>query len=357
MKSIHQLFFISLLSLATCFSALHADQIETTDGSILRGTITAIQDGIIKLDTPWAGIIEVQQAAASQISVVSDLQVVLTDGTQTTLSASGEGTSVMTANRIALAGNSIPVIENGGIAATPETVAASPWKFESAVGIHGKSGNSNKQDFSGSFAAIREREKDRLEFNLRYQMSKSEIAGGQSERTADEAIAKADYTSYFLPTVGWYLRETLEQDRFENLKLRSLSSVGLSWKALTTPKTSLEWNAGVALRYESYGFDLDRDGVEDRTGSTSEPGVTVGLKFKSSLTEWAEWSTVIDINPIFDDLSDFRLDHVSTLDMPLGSSDRWKLRFSLAHQYNSKVPDTVDKLDTTYALSLLLQWD
>ncbi|MEQ9825160.1 MAG: DUF481 domain-containing protein [Puniceicoccaceae bacterium] len=356
MKSIHQIFFIPLLSVATCFSTLHADQIETTDGSILRGTITAIQDGVIKLDTPWAGIIEIQQAAATRISVESDLQVVLTDGTQTTLSASAEGASAIPANRITLAGTSVDVGENNATAATPETVAASVWKFETAVGIHGKSGNSNKQDFSGSFAAIREREKDRLEFNLRYQMSKSETAGRHSERTADEAIAKADYTSFFLPTVGWYLRETLEQDRFENLKLRSLSSAGLSWKALTTPQTSLEWNAGIALRYESYGFDLDRDGVEDRTGSTSEPGVTVGLKFKSSLTDWAEWATVIDINPIFDDFSDFRLDHVSTLDMPLGSSDRWKLRFSLAHQYNSKVPDAVDKLDTTYALSLLLQW-
>ena len=95
---------------------------------------------------------------------------------------------------------------------------------------------------------------------------------------------------------------------------------------------------------------------KDRFGSENLPGMDFALKFKWLPTNWVEWNTTLSINPVFEDLSDYRIDHLSTVDIPLGTSDLWKLRISLSNQYRSIVTTDTDKLDTTYALSLLLKW-
>ena len=102
----------------------------------------------------------------------------------------------------------------------------------------------------------------RLELAFRYNLSETELSTGRREKTTDESIASANYTSFFTPTVGWFFNQSLERDRFENVELRSLTAAGITWKALAHDRKTLELSTGLANRYESYGFDLNADGLE-----------------------------------------------------------------------------------------------
>jgi hypothetical protein len=242
------------------------------------------------------------------------------------------------------------------VQASGDEAAVPAWTYEGALGFSGKSGSGAKQDGHASFKAARVTEASRLEAQLLVQTSSADDASGSSRKTSDEWIGKLDFTSYFSSQWGWMVKQHLERDRFENIKLRSLSSLGISYKALQEDTRRLELTGGFAHRYESYGFDLDGDGVDDLSGSESQPGMNLGIKWYWKFAQWAEWNTSIDFNPVFEDMGDYRLDHQSTLDIPLGYSDAWKLRFLLANQYKSVRPAGQDASDTTYALSLLFKW-
>jgi hypothetical protein len=240
--------------------------------------------------------------------------------------------------------------------AAAEASSAPTWTYEGALGFSGKSGSGAKQDGHATLKAVRATAVSRLEAQLLVQTGSADDANGDSRKTSDEWIGKADFTSYFSSQWGWQVKQHLERDRFENIKLRSLSSLGLSFKAVQESDRRLEFAAGFAHRYESYGFDLNRDGMDDRSGSESQPGMNLGLKWYWKFAEWAEWNLSLDYNPVFEDMGDYRLDHQSTLDIPLGYSDAWKLRLLLANQYKSVRPVGQDASDTTYALSLLFKW-
>lgn len=59
--------------------------------------------------------------------------------------------------------------------------------------------------------------------------------------------------------------------------------------------------------------------------------------------------------PAFRDFSNYRLRHESGFEIPLSSS-QWKLKLGLTNEYLSVPPANVDRFDTTYFTSLLLNW-
>jgi hypothetical protein len=126
----------------------------------------------------------------------------------------------------------------------------------------------------------------------------------------------------------------------------------------------LELRGGLSVRYEGYtNAILDDDmGTADPVGrpvylQRQFPGARLrpeALLEVRGLGRSEQHS--LTYNPSFDDFGNYRLDHLTAVDVPLGTADYWKLRFSLANQYNSVVPEGTEELDTTYALSLLLNW-
>ena len=329
------------------------------DGSTILGSIQRIEDNKLFLSTTFAGEIVIALDQVQTLQSTDTVTMKLQNGQTVSQQLDASNTPALLP-QIVLAGSAInaEATTQPSAPATPDVeTVANLWKFEGAVGLSGKSGNSTKDDLSGTLKAVMEKDNHRLSLGLQYHLSESEISDGTRQKTTDETIANASYTSFFTPNIGWFADQTLERDRFENIDLRSLTSVGVTWKTWSDGPNSLELSTGVANRYEAYGFDLDGDGFDDRTGSQNLPGLDFGLKLAWHPANWAEWNTSLSINPVFEDFSDYRIDHLSTLDIPLGESNRWKLRVSLANQYRSIVTSGSEKLDTTYALSLLMKWD
>jgi len=350
--------FVVACAILFSTTLLLADQAVLKDGSVINGTITKIEGDNLFLQTSFAGELIIPMLELQTLESDQAIELKLRNGkiTSQKLDASDAASLI---SQIVAAGTAVTVPEPTTAGVSNEPVAepvSRIWKFEGAVGLSGKSGNSNKDDFSGSLKAVMENDDQRLEFALRYHLSETELSNRIREKTTDESIASANYTSFFTPSFGWFFGQSLERDRFENIELRSLTAAGITWKALDAEKKTLELSAGLANRYESYGFDLNADGLEDKVGSENLPGIDFSLKFKWLPADWAEWNTSLSINPVFEDLSNYQIDHLSTLDIPLGASDLWKLRVSVSNQYRSIVTTDTEKLDTTYALSLLLKW-
>jgi len=346
-----------LLIASFVFMIASADQIDLEDGSLLKGKITRISEGKIYMQTTYAGEIVVSQESALRLETDQPIPVKLTDGSRAKVKLGSETIKQIQVTQIVMAGDAAEPAE---VQPESKSIASQEkpekWKWEGAFGISAASGNSQKGDFSGSIKGSKETKDYRIEGSLRYQMSESKYKDGSSRKTADEWVATTDYASFFMPHVGWYIKQALERDRFENLKLRSLSSFGLAWKIITADTYRLEVASGLGNRYETYGFDLDGDGIDDRSGSQNLLGMDLGMKFYWKINDWIEWNTSLGINPAFEDMSDYRIDHTSTIDVPLGKSDLWKLRLAFTNQYNSKAAENIENMDTTYTLSLLFKW-
>ena len=341
---------LTLIALSAA-SYLNADVVETTDGSRLVGEIAKISGGVLHLETAYAGTLEIPMAQVATFSSDEAESVRLANGNVAVGPVRGS------------ADGSISIATSGGtVNATTSEVAASwapgerdpdvvaqeaalagqirKWSYEAAVGIAGCTGNTSKDDFSVALSATLEGPTDRLNLYTAYQYSKAEGVA-----TADEVIGGMSYTSFFSEKFGWYVREELERDRFEGIEFRSTTAAGLNYRVFKQPTHSLELTAGLALRYESL----------ETGGSDSFPGLDFGLKHYWKFAEWAEVTNTLTYNPAFEDFAEYRIDQLSTLDIPLGTADFWKLRMSLQNQYNSTAAD--ENLDTTYALSLLLNWN
>jgi hypothetical protein len=337
-----------------------ADVVEITDGSRLNGEIVKIHEGKLVLKTSYAGTLEIAMSDVVAFSRDEPASVRFADGSVAVgpVRAAGAGRVTVASSGGSVSGATSEVVAAWAPGETDPAIAAvesqlRKWRYEAAVALTGKIGNTDKSDYAATFRAVLEGPRDRLTFYSGYNFAQ---AGDPGVTTAEEMIGGVNYTNFFAEHYGWYVRQELERDKFENLKFRSTTAAGFTYRPINEALQKLEFFGGLSLRYEGYGFDLNDDGVEDKTGSESFPGLDFGLKHYWRFADWGEMNNALTYNPSFDDFGNYRLDHLSTVDIPLGSSDFWKLRLSLQNQYNSDVPAGAENLDTTYALSLLLNW-
>ena len=352
-----------------------ADIVVTTDGSQLHGEILRVSEEKLEFKTEYAGTLEIPLEAIEHFTTEEAAAVRLDDG------------NVLVGQVASPEPGAIAVTTSGGVVqARTEDVAAvwavderdpddvaretalqnqmRRWSYEAAVAIGGRSGNTTRSNIGVNLGATLEGPVDRLEIRGSYHYASEETGPSGQEvnrRSADEAVLAMSYTRFFSKHFGWYLREEIEYDTFENIAFRSTTAGGITYRIFDRPRHRLETRAGLAYRYESY-YDLDFDGdgtvdlAEAEASSDNFPGLDFGLDHYWQFAEWGELNNTITYTPSINDLGDYLIDHRSAIDIPLGASDFWKLRLSLSNQYNSQPTGGREKLDTTYALSLLLKW-
>jgi len=332
---------------------LQAARLELSDGSQIMGTLEKIHEGKVYFETTFAGTLEIDQTEVVAIQsseslfrrtesgeVFSGPVQATEDGTLVVKTSGGSVTTEMNAVRSSWApGNEDPVA-----VAEKETIESQirKWKYEAGVDLSFRSGNTENSKYGLSFRATLEGPKDRLRIFGAYSYAETE-----SVRTEDEILGGIRYTNFFTEHIGWFVRQGIEVDEFEGLDFRSTTAGGLTYKFFDTDISSLETSAGLSYRYDVYS-----DGTED-----GFPGLDFGLSYYRKLTEWAEFNFDLAYLPSFNDFGDYLLNQDASVDMPLGTSDKWKLRLGVANQYNSEPSPGRDELDThAYAL-FLMNWE
>ncbi len=333
---------------------LSADVVETTDGSRLTGRVVGIHDGVLTLETTYAGTLEIRMSEVTAFSTDSDVSVRLERGDvlvgPVRRRAEGEvevatpGGPVRARTADVTAGWQ-PGERDPAVVAREAEIKEQlrRWRYEAGLDFSGREGNSDRMAASARFRARLEGPTDRLEFYTIYSYAE------ESNATTDHrAVGGLSFTSFFLDNLGWYVRQELEYNEPENIDLRSTSALGLTYRWFNEPRHRLETRAGLSYRHESYS-----------TGGTENfPGMEFGILNYWRFADWGEVTTDLAFVPSFDDFfGEYLVTHDSGVNMPLGRSDFWTLRLGLENRYNSSPDEGRKKMDTMYYVRLLLRWD
>ncbi len=334
------------LALAT---AARADRIELTDGSVINGKLVSAEGGKLKVETAFAGTIEITQAAVKNFSTDEAVNVGLAGGSIALgkVSATDVGLKVASANGDVTAPTAgVAAVWRAG-ADSPETkklkaeagARTRKWAYEASVAIAGRTGASEKFGAAFGFKATLASAQDKLIF-----AAAAERAQDNGVKTADRQFGGVDYSSFYSADNGWYVRSSLEKDKIKAIDLRSSSGFGFSRRLLKNARQDLEFRFGAGYQYDSYsnGTTFDSPGLD--------------LAFLNTYTmASAKLTNLLAYTPAFKDFANYRLRHESALELPIGAS-LWKLKLGVANEYFSRPPAGTVRLDTTYFTSLILNW-
>ena len=339
------------LALGLCVCA-PADTVETTNGSVLVGTITLVADGQVHIDTDFAGPLAVPQDKVAGLGTDAARVVSLASGNVLVgpiVRQAGRATVQTALGELDITEDAIVALWSEGddspqVAALKKTAAAAAakWDYEATVDIAGKTGNTERLGTAGSFTATRVGPDDKLIFS-----AAGERIEDEGRTTSKELQGGIDYERIFAKRHAWYARVFLEYDEFELLDLRTTAAAGYGYYFLRREDHVLRGRIGALVRHESYA-----DGTDDQT-----VGIDLGLHHLLRLTEWSKLVTDVTCTPSIEDFEDYRVNHETSLEVPLGMSDLWKLRLGVSNDYNSRTTGGTEHLDSAYFARLVLGWE
>ena len=340
----------ALLALIT--GSAFADTVVTKNGSTLTGTITLINEGVIYLDTEYAGTLEIEQEKVSSFSTEKPVFVRLSSGStmagevQSTENGtlkinSEDGTLETDMTRVAASWDADK--EDPKVIALRESKEAMKrkWKYKGGLDILGKTGNTEEFNVGARFDARLKSPNDELAFYAEYEKREQ-----GSNVTEDRIMGGVSYESFFSPHYGWYVRSELEKDDIDNIDLRSTSAVGASFRLINKDYQTLVFRTGLGYRYTSY---------DNGSPNESTPTLDFGLKHDYRYKDIFDMDNSLTYVPSIRDFTEYRIVHDSGIEMPVGTGDHWKWRIGVKNEFDSQSA-TSDKLDTTYYSRLIYSW-
>jgi len=327
-------------------SAALADVVRTKDGAQLTGTITLIDKGIIHLDTTYAGTLRIQQNQVESFESDSPRVLRLASGT------------VMAGPIASSGGETIRIQSEDGVLETTiakVTAAWAPdaedpeivrnrraWRYNASFDLTGKSGTTDKYQLGTSVVAKLAGPNDTLRFFAEYEQAEAEDV-----KTEDRTAGGASYESFFSEIFGWYARTEVESDPIDNVKLRSTSAGGMSYRLIDKDYQTLVARTGLGYRYTAFENDSD-----DESSATLDIGLAHTYRFNDHFKMKNDLTFV----PAIDDFSNYRFVHDSGVEIPIGSSENWKIRIGIKNEYESEATAS-EKLDTSYYTRMIYSWE
>lgn len=324
-----------------------ADVIETIGGSVLRGRVIASDEGVIKIEADFGPTVEIKQDQIKSIAIDDPVFVALENGNSIKGTVATDATGVQVSGQSSELQTSIADItavwRDGDMSPADKAAAAleRKWTYQAAFDLNGRQGNSDRVFLGVTARAELQGPDDRLIFLGNY--SQAEENGAKTE---DQGKFGIDYSNFFSKRFSWYVRTELGFDGTKDLDLRSQTAAGIGYSIIKRETQSLETRAGISYRFENYGTGTDFDSA----------GLDLGLIHTYAL-KWGKMRNSLTFTPSFDDFSNFVLLHDSSLELPIGTGEFWRMRFGIKNDYTSEPPPGLVKHDWTYYSQISLTWD
>lgn len=317
------LFFIFLLA-----GDVLADKVVLENGDTLSGTVEKVVGGKLTLKTDYAGSIDIQVSKIKKIQTENPVEVHLTSGEvlKGKIETKDDG-QVMIGKSAERETTSVEL---------PKIAAVNPpppkqWSGSLNVGGNIQSGNTDKK--AASLAAQLSRKTDRDRFTLRYLFNYGEEDGKMNTRNH---YGEGSYNYFFSKQFYAYGAVELLNDKFKDLKLRTIVGPGVGFQVWDDPVKFLNFEAGA-----SYA-NIDRYEGEDDSRVTAR----LGAEFRYKIFDFLAFSDKLLVYPSHDYI--FR--NEAALTAPIGS--RWALRFANILDYDSNPPEGIKRKDVQWILSL-----
>ena len=329
---------------------IQADTIQIKNGSQIVGKVLSIEQNKLKIATDFAGTLEVAQDQIVSITTVEPIFVEF-DG----------GNSLYGVITSETPGDIRIVAEDGEFRSKIENMTASwqlgedspstrelkaelaakerKWVYSLSAELAGTSGNTDSLDTGIGFKAELKSPKDKLNFYADYRYGHTE-----NEVSTDMTKGGVRYESNFNEKYFWYVRDELGRDHEQDLDLYNVVGLGVGRYLIKNDNQQLALSAGMGYRYEDYG-----------NGTTiSVPAGDFGL-YHDYLTFFGKIYTELQMIPSFDDLDDYRINHESGFEFPIGET-AMKIRAGVGNRYHSMPLNDNNKLDSIYFSRLVWSW-
>ena len=328
---------VAVWSCMALFSSVSADTVTTSNGVVLKGKVKKIHNGVMTLDTEFAGEISVKMDKVKSIKTDDPVSIETGDKQRLT------GVVNVTEEKVLVnAEHAFSELRNTAVDMlwlpgefSPDYIAPvkKEWKFTASGDWTKKTGNTDEDTIGVDFTGILADDVETLKLYMRYYWSKT----GNVE-TDDELIGGIDYEKRFGKRSSWYARGEFEKDEFEGIDFRSTLAAGYGYYFYMKEELKLRGRIGGFTRYESY---------IDNTESSDSYGVDLGLRLDYQHKDQWGWYTDLVASPSIEDIEECRATHESAVVVPVGTTD-WYIRLGVRHEYNSAAPGDKDHLDTTY---------
>ena len=334
-----------------CASA-RADRVWLDDGSHLVGKIEKVHADKLTIETAFAGTLEIDREHVKAFATDEPVAAQLVGGDRVVGTVSfdpGAGHTVhdeVSGDRAISVADVTSLWQPGGD--SPEAAAAKArleearpkWAIRLEGGLTGEEGNTRRLNVNGRVKAKMTTNRHRL---LLHAMGR--YAQEEGIDTAQEIIGGAEWEMDLNRRPFWFASIEWENDRFEDLELRTTGTTGMGYFLIRDPGHELKLRAGG-------GFQRDRF----RDGSTQcEMVAEGGIDYFKEIAEWLRVTHESTYYPSLEDVGDYRIVMENAAEIPLGKKKAWKIKLGVRNQYVARPQPDVKRLDTCYFLNLA--WD
>jgi len=340
---------LKILLVVAAVGRLAADQVDLIDGSIVKGQVTSVEAGTVRITTTFAGSLTIPLDQVKALSTDEAVNVSMTGRPvqlgRVAAAEAGPEEHGGGARIVAVPTEVVALWRQGAespgekIAREQAELARRKWSYEATLAVTGRTGTSEKLNATFGGKATLASDRDRLVFAVI-----AERAEDKGVQTSNREFAGVDYSRFYRSDRGWYARSSMEYDKIKALDVRSASAAGISRKVVRTEVDELELRFGASYTYEEYA-----DGTEFES-----PGLDFTL-INSFKYRTSKLNTILAYIPTFRDSTAYRVRHESNYEIPITAA-LWKLRIGMTNEYQNQPPAGVARFDTTYFTSLLLNW-
>jgi len=234
------------LTLIASHSAL-ADQVLLKNGDVITGEIVKKETEKLVFKTSYAGEINIQWSEVSNLASDKPQQIVLTDGSivkgKIESLKAGESKIVSENHERDFDLNETryinPSVDLAGL--------GTRWSGHINAGGTITQGNSDTQSVRFDGETIARKQYSRYTFGGVFNHAEEQ---GNNTQFNSRAYGKYDY--FFSPQWYGYVNQSLENDRFRDLRLRTVSGAGSGYQVFETPNLNLSLEGGLNYITEKY---------------------------------------------------------------------------------------------------------
>ena len=334
------------LALFVAVTAVKADKVWLSDGSVLVGDLQMLVDGKAMLKTASVGDLVIDQSQIVNLETAVPLNAVLQNNERLNgkLQGGSDGQLKVEGTSSPIALQNIKALWSEGMVdpTLPPPPLGRVWSGEAYADMAGKTGNTEKFSGGTGVKAAMTGSEDRLLLYLN-----GSYARENSVTSEKEYHAGFDYEHSIANTLNsWFIRVEAEKDEFSGLDLRTQAVVGYGYFFFKEETTQLRVRIGLSYQRKEY-----EDGNSD-----DSYGLDLNLHYERGIDEWGTLVSDLTYTPGLNDTSDYRIYHESALDIPLLMSKPLSLRLGIANEYNNLVAQGAQRMDTTYFAKLVYKW-
>ena len=346
-------FLILLVIVLVTYGRLSADEIITKNGSRLLGELVLLEDGNLTLQTDFAGKIRIPTNEIKSISTDYEVSVRLEDNRtfESKILISDDSKILIQENQLTPTFEEVRHLwpssqEDPLVVEMQEKANALVMSWKNSLGFDLMGSSGNTQNF-GIVARLDSEYGNKIRS---YDMYVSYNNSNKKDQViVDETKLGIEYDSRFFEQLSWYAKTDLENDRLEELDLRSTSALGLKYSWINDRTYQLSFRSGLAFRFEEYSV----------TGHENVDALAMdfGFEYSHNIKDFLSLESDITIIPSVEKVSDYLISKDTALVIPLDKDSNWNLRTGLDGTYNSTPAKSKKELDLKYYMRIIYRID